>query len=1115
MHDLLLGLGAFLLAVAAIGFLVFSWSVLNLTGRAVIIAGCTVTVLAVAGWLRPRLGETAEAVGALGAVLVVGDAWAVRSTGLLGADRPAGLAYAAGATAVCAGVVGAWGAFTRLRAGSIAAALLAPAGVLLTGAAVADATDDAAPFAAGLVATALLAAGRAVLPRAWNAERVLLRLTAGGALVLAAVFAVPMLGMAAPAATAVLVLAAAVALLQAPADLERGTRAPIESLTHRRVWSTGAGVLAAAVSVPAAWGVVDGTGLDGRWTAALVPIGAGLVLLAVAAVRSAPGGIRLFAVTAGVAAVTALAALPAALTGLSVVARAALLVLRPWRVGMAEAIGTAGGPAYAPVTTGTWLPGVVGLLATAATAGLGAVLLRRRVRRRDLPGYLAAVVAAAVLLAVLVLPLAPRLTVAASVGLLVAVAIGLAVLAAAPPAAETARVFSAGSAAAGTLATLVAWSTRPLSVPVTVVAIAGLLLARRAVTAPPARAALVALAAGASVLVAGAVPGLVDRGTTAADRLAVAATVGVLLAAALLVLPRPAWSPLERLAGAAAAAVAVVPGLATGFGDVVTGGGHWPAELQLGALLLAVLAVCAAARADVVAVADLRVPAAGLITPAVAALALVVADDLRADPVSAVVLAAAVFAVAVPLAALVLVGRVRDGSRRLCAEVTTAVVGAVALLAALGAGGDPEQVADRLWVTLLLLGAAAAAIAAVPDRRRVGWLSGVLLTGSSWARLALADVETVEAYSLPPAAALLVVAVLRLRRDPHAIPERVLASAFGLAVVPSVLAGATGGPLRPGLLIASGGAMVAAVAWPAAARLHRAFLIGGCLAAVGAAAARIVAALQDVADVPGELPVDAIETWSLAATGVVAVAAGLRRRVRAEADLLLAVALATLLTPSLLAVGVPVASGGDPGGLGAWRSAAAFAVAAAATLVVFATDPARPPRPGIAMRTGIAYAVAATLAGLATEVTSYHEVWTLPLAVLLLAVGALWLGRSDAGSWPALGVGLAVLLLPSLLLALGDVGDGHNNVRAPALAILAGATVATGAMRRLQAPLLFGAGVLIVHGIRRLAPYVADVDLPPWAVLAAVGLALLVLGATYERRIQQLRRARLRIASMR
>jgi hypothetical protein len=62
-----------------------------------------------------------------------------------------------------------------------------------------------------------------------------------------------------------------------------------------------------------------------------------------------------------------------------------------------------------------------------------------------------------------------------------------------------------------------------------------------------------------------------------------------------------------------------------------------------------------------------------------------------------------------------------------------------------------------------------------------------------------------------------------------------------------------------------------------------------------------------------------------------------------------------------------------------------------------------------------------------------------------------------------------------------------------------------------------GAVVLATHAVVHLAPYVAAFygDAGLWATLGTVGVVLLVVGASYERRIAQLRGVRLRLAALR
>jgi len=73
------------------------------------------------------------------------------------------------------------------------------------------------------------------------------------------------------------------------------------------------------------------------------------------------------------------------------------------------------------------------------------------------------------------------------------------------------------------------------------------------------------------------------------------------------------------------------------------------------------------------------------------------------------------------------------------------------------------------------------------DRRSLGWVGGVLLASASWVRLADLGVNAPEAYTLPSAAALLLVGLVRLRRDPGSRTTTTLAPGVSLAVVPSLL----------------------------------------------------------------------------------------------------------------------------------------------------------------------------------------------------------------------------------------------------------------------------------------------------------------------------------------
>lgn len=110
------------------------------------------------------------------------------------------------------------------------------------------------------------------------------------------------------------------------------------------------------------------------------------------------------------------------------------------------------------------------------------------------------------------------------------------------------------------------------------------------------------------------------------------------------------------------------------------------------------------------------------------------------------------------------------------------------------------------------------------DRRRAGWVSGVLLTLASWIRLTDSNVQTVEWYTLPAAAALLVYGIRRLRHVPDESTWRALAPGLALALTPSLLLALDEPVSWRGLLV--GLASVALVGLGVRTRLAAPFALG-------------------------------------------------------------------------------------------------------------------------------------------------------------------------------------------------------------------------------------------------------------------------------------------------
>ncbi|MEU7001016.1 hypothetical protein [Nonomuraea sp. NPDC046570] len=135
------------------------------------------------------------------------------------------------------------------------------------------------------------------------------------------------------------------------------------------------------------------------------------------------------------------------------------------------------------------------------------------------------------------------------------------------------------------------------------------------------------------------------------------------------------------------------------------------------------------------------------------------------------------------------------------------------------------------------------------------------------------------------------------------------------------------------------------------------------------------------------------------------------------------------------------------------------------------------------------------------------EAYTLPFALELLALGV-W--RAKGASWPAYGPGLVLAFGPSLLA-------GTDPVRSLALGVAALGVTLAGARARLQAPVVLGGITLLIVAGRELAPWIAQLAglVPRWAPIALGGLVLVLVGATYEARLRDVRRLRDAVARLR
>ena len=138
------------------------------------------------------------------------------------------------------------------------------------------------------------------------------------------------------------------------------------------------------------------------------------------------------------------------------------------------------------------------------------------------------------------------------------------------------------------------------------------------------------------------------------------------------------------------------------------------------------------------------------------------------------------------------------------------------------------------------------------------------------------------------------------------------------------------------------------------------------------------------------------------------------------------------------------------------------------------------------------------------------EAYTLPAAIALVVVGARRLREDDrAATVTALAPGLTLATVPSLLAMLDD----PYSLRALILgAACLGLTVG-GAALRWSAPLVVGSVVGALLVLRELAPYAAAV--PTWVSIGISGAVLLLVGITWESRMNDVRRASHYVAALR
>lgn len=1126
----LLVVGISLLSVAAIFFLVYAFINFGILGRSLIIGSITVAAFAVASLLRRRtLTATAEGIAVLAAVLAYLDVYALRANDFFGLGTSSGELYWGVALVCTAALFVGWNRLSGLRTPSVVgfAAIAPGAGLLAAG--LGDRADDATRTVFALCAVAAaglihVAAGRPGTPTrrgfAGTPERVILLSSASLALVaaFAASFALP--GPAWTSAVAIAVIAVIAMLHVATLDLATPVRAG--SKAFGVVFAVLGGVFAASVA-----GSTVIRGVDDS-VAVIAPVASvAIALLFELTSRRGPVALASHARTSAIA-----AAAIAAITGLvpvyfaviGTVVPVATALLHPWTMQpAAETPRLDRNVGLAVVALA-----VIGLLATAFWAA------GRTLRRRAtvLASFAAVVAVLAVpLLSVLWLMLAGWLLLAAG---------SLALLVASPGRPLIALVGRApmiGTLAASTaLAYLSGWASTGTWLAVSIAAIL-LLLAARGLPRTPStaatvvRAALLGTAAGVAIVASAALARQLALGTGASPavdllNLSVAVQIAAIALLALATFGRGRrvsradrrtvfWMSIAAAGGSATIAhvAFTAPGGERGLllGEPATG-------LVLNSLLFAVLVAWVALptrpvlRIEQVVASIALGPSLLLVVDSFARVLQLPGFALAVVPVTSALLASA---------GGLAVAMLRPGSARWPREVGIGLVGLPAIAIAI------LQRDKSGWLVLVLAAVAALMLAIGRDglfasksqRRQVGWVALGLATGGLWWHLSDDRVLSLGPYVLPLAGALLLIALLVWRaepREPQGSPSRsaplIAVGGLLVAILPLGLESATGDPTRAltvGTLSAALLLVGSLVLGGAAIRPYLdAAALAGAIGIIVVTVGRSIA----IAIEPGGAGVP-LDAWLVGGVILLVAAAFGQARARGDShDAIRSIASQVLGVISMTSALLIELSVFSTDRIGPLRALCLVLLFSALHVIAFLVDRSPFSRPVGWL--AIAYATVAGLGGVATGALDSIELASVPVALALLATGAVVLASTpSARSWAWLAPGTIVLLVPSLLATAVDAPLW----RLVSLGVASVAVVIASVRWRLQAPFLIGAVVALVHAIATFSPQIRLVyeSVEWWLWLAVGGVIIVVISARFEKSMRGIATLATRIRSLR
>jgi hypothetical protein len=256
-----------------------------------------------------------------------------------------------------------------------------------------------------------------------------------------------------------------------------------------------------------------------------------------------------------------------------------------------------------------------------------------------------------------------------------------------------------------------------------------------------------------------------------------------------------------------------------------------------------------------------------------------------------------------------------------------------------------------------------------------------------------------------------------------------------------------------------------------------------------------------------------LDAWLAAGALVLVIAAFCQARDRDDADAgprtTASVAIGLLAMTAILVLEL---SAFTTSGIGTVRALAVVLLFAALHVVAFAADHA--PFTQLLSWVSIAFAGIAAIGGLSTGAFDRVELGSVPVAVALIATGAIKLTSTPtARTWPWLAPGVLVLLVPSLIATAWDAPLW----RLITLGVVGIVIVVTSVILRLQAPFLIAVAVTMIHAIATFSPQIRAVyeSVEWWLWLAIGGVIIVILGARFEKNMKNFRSVAMRIRALR